>query len=175
MLRTLGSFKVISCFELGWILKFSTNSSWLNSHENSCSSVLLIIETSFHQHPSYIAEIREMMSNLFVQTKLCIIEGKFEVSSFFLRNVIFFISFPPIRDFHLCVLNPVCSSTFWSCISSKHAKVDAISQGKWQQVLGLESGQVPRKTVKKNATILKSEFQCEGKKRNQIFELLNFF
>jgi hypothetical protein len=38
------------------------------------------------------------MSNRFVQTKLCMIEGKFEVSNFFLRNVIFFISFPPIKD-----------------------------------------------------------------------------
>jgi len=54
------------------------------------------------------------------------------------------------------------------------AKVDAISQDKWQQVLGQESGQVPQKTVKKNATKLKSEFECEGKK-NQNFETSEFF
>ncbi len=70
------------------------------------------------------------------------------------------------------MLNHICSLTFWSCISSKHAKVDAISQGKWQQVLGQESGQVPRTTVKKNATILKSEFKCEGKKKSKF---LNFW
>jgi hypothetical protein len=46
-----------------------------------------------------------------------------------------------------------------------------LSHGKWQQVLGQESGQVPRKTVKKNATILKSEFKCEEKKKSKI---LNF-
>jgi hypothetical protein len=46
-------------------------------------------------------------------------------------------------------------------------KVDAISQGKWQQVLGQEPRQVPRKTVKKNATILKSEFKCEGEKNKK--------
>jgi len=49
--------------------------------------------------------------------------------------------------------------------------VDAISQGKWQHVLGQESGQVPRKTVKRNATKLKSEFKCEGKKKSKF---LNF-
>jgi hypothetical protein len=68
----------------------------------------------------------------------------------------------------------VCSTLFVHQLSevalaASMPKVDAISQGKWQQVLGQESGQVARKTVKKNATILELSSNVKGKKKIKIF------